>query len=182
MGAIWSKLNELFAAFQGRELEICVVGLENAGKTTLLGLLSTGQPQVDPPFPTIGLNVVTFARAGGNKFKCWDLGGQQMYRTEWARYAAGCDVIIFVVDVADMERLPAAKHELHQLLESNRELSKTPLLICANKIDIEPHASEAELISALNLDYITEQPWIVFPVSAMRGTNIDKVMSWLINQ
>ncbi|KAH9259399.1 hypothetical protein BASA81_002442 [Batrachochytrium salamandrivorans] len=182
MGALWSRITELFSAFQGKELEICVVGLENAGKTTLLGILSTGHPQTDVPFPTIGLNVVTFAKAGGNKFKCWDLGGQQMYRSEWSRYASGCDVIIFVVDVSDIERLPTAKYELHQLLESNPLLGKTPLMICANKIDIDPHASEAELISALNLDYITEQPWIVFPVSAMRGTNMDKVMTWLINQ
>jgi ADP-ribosylation factor-like protein 8 len=183
MGAIWAKISEqIIALFHEKELELCVVGLENAGKTTLLNLLSTGQPAPhDTPMPTIGLNVVTFARAGGVKMKCWDVGGQEQYRSEWTRYAKGSDVLVFVVDVADRAQLPQAKHELHRLLE-DPDLAKTPLLVCANKIDIEPHASESELISALNLDYITEQPWVVFPISALRGTNIDKVMAWLIKQ
>jgi len=182
MGAIWSQISEaVLRLFHEKELELCVVGLENAGKTTLLSVLSTGTPQTDPPMPTIGLNVVSFSRAGGVKMKCWDVGGQEQYRSEWARYAKGCDVLVFVVDVADRAQLPTAKHELHRLLE-DPDLAKTPLLICANKIDIEPHASESELVSALNLDYITEQPWVVFPVSALRGTNIEKVMAWLIKQ
>ena len=182
MGALWAKISEtLFALFQEKELELCVVGLENAGKTTLLSVLSTGTPQTEPPMPTIGLNVVSFAKAGGVKMKCWDVGGQEQYRGEWIRYAKGCDVLVFVVDVADKDQFPTAKQELHRLLE-DPDLAKTPLLICANKIDLEPHASEPELVSALNLDYITEQPWIVFPISALRGTNIEKVMTWLVKQ
>ena len=137
-----------------------MVGLENAGKTTLLGALSSGSAPAEA-LPTIGLNVVTFAKAGNVKFKAWDLGGQTQYRSEWARYAKGCDIIIFVVDVSDTARFPAAKQELHRLLE-DPELAKTPLMICANKIDVEPHATESELVAALNLDYITEQAWVVF--------------------
>lgn len=182
MGAIWTKISEtLLALFHEKELELCVVGLENAGKTTLLTVLEKGSPSMDAPMPTIGLNVVTFSRAGGVKMKCWDIGGQEQYRSQWARYAKGCNVLVFVVDAADRASLPQAKHELHQLLE-NPDLARTPLLICANKIDIEPHASENELISALNLDYITEQPWVVFPISALKGTNIEKVLEWLVKQ
>ena len=100
--------------------------MENAGKTTLLGALSTGSAPAEA-LPTIGLNVVTFAKAGKVKFKAWDLGGQTQYRGEWARYAKGCDIIIFVVDVADAARFPQAKQELHRLLE-DPELAKTPLV------------------------------------------------------
>jgi ADP-ribosylation factor-like protein 8 len=182
MGALWTKISEtLLALFHEKELELCVVGLENAGKTTLLSVLSSGAPQTEAPMPTIGLNVVTFARAGGVKMKCWDIGGQEQYRGEWTRYAKGCNVLVFVVDVADRAQLPTAKHELHRLLE-DQDLAKIPLLVCANKIDIEPHVSENELIAALNLDYITDQPWVVFPVSALRGTNIEKVLTWLVKQ
>jgi ADP-ribosylation factor-like protein 8 len=71
--------------------------------------------------------------------------------------------------------------ELHRLLE-DKELATTPLLIVANKIDLEPHASEANLISELNLDYITDNPWIIIPCSALRTVNIDKVVEWLVDQ
>lgn len=182
MGAVFAKISEsLLALFREKELELCVVGLENAGKTTLLNLLATGTPQQDVPMPTIGLNVVTFARTGGVKMKCWDVGGQEQFRSEWARYAKGCDILVFVVDVADPDQLPTAKQELHRLLE-DPDLAKTRLLICANKIDVTPHVSEKELIEAINLDYITEQPWVVYPVSALHGTNMDQVMAWLIKQ
>jgi ADP-ribosylation factor-like protein 8 len=141
--------------------------------------LSTGQA---PPsaMPTIGLNVVT-AKIGGVKVKAWDLGGQEQYRTEWSRYAKGCDVLLFVVDAADPAQFPSAKHELHRLLE-DPDLAKTPLVIVANKIDIEPHASESQLIAELNLDYVTDQAWVIFPISALKGTNVEKVIAWLLKQ
>ena len=66
--------------------------------------------------PTIGLNVKMIKR-GGVQMKCWDLGGQSQYRSEWGRYTRGCNVIVFVVDTSDMSKLPTAKTELHQLLE-----------------------------------------------------------------
>lgn len=77
--------------------------------------------------------------------KCWDLAGGEQYRDEWGRFTKGCDVIIYVVDANAMHLLPEAKKELHRLLE-DRELAKTALLIVANKIDLEPHASEPLLI------------------------------------
>ena len=47
--------------------------------------------------PTIGLNV-KLVKKGGVQMKCWDIGGQAQYRSEWGRYTRGCDVIIYVVD------------------------------------------------------------------------------------
>ena len=61
-------------------------------------------------------------------------------------------------------------------------VATTPLLVLANKIDLEPHISEAELIRELNLDYIVDNPWIVIPISALRVINIDQVVQWLIKQ
>lgn len=65
------------------------------------------------------------------------------------------------------------------MLETNLSVKDQ---VIANKIDLHPHLSEPELIRELNLDYITENPWIVIPVSALRVTNIDQVVSWLIKQ
>ena len=71
-------------------------------------------------------------------------------------------MIIFVVDTQAPQDLPAAKKELHQLLE-DRDLARLPLLILANKIDLGPKISESELIKGLNLDYITDTDWLVIP-------------------
>lgn len=88
--------------------------MRNSGKTTLLNVLANGHAV--ETVPTIGLNVKMIKR-GGVQMKCWDLGGQSQYRSEWGRYTRGCNVIVFVVDAHDTEKLPTAKAELHQLLE-----------------------------------------------------------------
>ena len=90
-------------------------------------------------------------------------------------------MIIYVVDANALDSIPLARKELHRLLE-DRELATTPVLVIANKIDLDPHISEPDLIRELNLDYITENPWIVIPVSALKVINIDQVLSWLIKQ
>ena len=175
MGAIFTKLLD---AFYNKKLEVVLVGLENSGKTTLLNVLAAGRPV--ETCPTIGLNV-KLVRKGGVQMKCWDIGGQAQYRSEWGRYTRGCDVIIYVVDANALDSIPLARKELHRLLE-DRELATTPLLVIANKIDLDPHISEPDLIRELNLDYITENPWIVIPVSALKVINIDQVLAWLIKQ
>lgn len=37
--------------------------------------------------------------------KCWDIGGQAQYRSEWGRYTRGCDVIVYVVDAHAEEKV-----------------------------------------------------------------------------
>mmetsp|Transcript_13260 Transcript_13260/g.17704 ORF Transcript_13260/g.17704 Transcript_13260/m.17704 type:complete len:186 (+) Transcript_13260:101-658(+) len=175
MGQILQKLLD---AFYSKKLEVVLVGLENSGKTTLLNVLASGQAV--ETCPTIGLNV-KMVRKGSVQMKCWDIGGQAQYRSEWGRYTRGCDVIIYVVDSHAMDMISLARKELHRLLE-DRELANTPILVLANKIDLHPHLSESEIIRELNLDYISDNPWIVIPVSAIKIVNIDQVVSWLMKQ
>lgn len=134
--------NYLTRIFFSKKLEVVIVGLGNSGKTTLLQVLSEGVPM--ETVPTVGLNV-RMIKKGAVSMKCWDLAGGEQYRGEWGRFTRGCNVIIFVVDANAMYLLPEAKKELHRLLE-DRELARTPILVVANKIDLEPHASEAMLM------------------------------------
>ncbi|RYH12555.1 GTP-binding protein [archaeon] len=193
--------NYLRRLFFSKKLEVVIVGLGNSGKTTLLHVLSDGTPI--ETVPTVGLNV-RMIKKGGVQMKCWDLAGGEQYRDEWGRFTKGCDVIIFVVDANAMHLLPEAKKELHRLLE-DRELAKTALLIVANKIDLEPHASEPLLIrgklfhldkparfsltlnvssclpiTELNLDYIVDNPWMIIPCSALKTINVNEIIQWLI--
>ena len=104
------------------------------------------------------------------------------FRSEWSRYAQGCSAIIFVVDTNDTDRVVLARHELHILLEEHLALASTPILVLANKIDLQPHLSKIELVEALNLDYVTENPWEVVGISALRGNNVEKVVDWLVKK
>ena len=97
MGQVAAKLKDLFSG--KKSLELCLVGLENSGKTTLLNILSVGHAVAT--MPTVGLNVKAVTK-GGVMMKVWDLGGQERFRAEWARYTQGCDVILYVVDSNDV--------------------------------------------------------------------------------
>lgn len=149
-----------------------------SGKTTLLSVLAHGQPV--ETVPTIGLNVKVFKKGQVN-MKCWDIGGQEQYRSEWSRYTKGCDVVLYVVDAAAPNKLPDACKELHKLLDDG-SIGSTPVLVLANKIDLEPHVGESELIESLKLNYVMETPWMVLPISALQCTNMDQVVEWLTAQ
>eukprot|EP00759_Apiculatamorpha_spiralis_P039459 PhF_6_TR38292/c0_g1_i1/m.57130/K07955/ARL8; ADP-ribosylation factor-like protein 8 len=174
MGGFFAKLKELLSG--KKKLELCLVGLENSGKTTLLNVLSVGH--AIETFPTVGLNV-KMVKKEGVCMKVWDLGGQERFRTEWGRYTQGCDCIIYCVDAHDFQRIHLSKKELHKLLE-DRTLHGLPLLVCLNKIDLEPHLTKEEAVRDLNLDYVTENPWMVVSISALRQINVAEVVDWLV--
>jgi ADP-ribosylation factor-like protein 8 len=163
-----------FVGFITRHFPFVVV----SGKTTLLSVLAHGQAV--ETVPTIGLNVKVFKKGKVN-MKCWDIGGQEQYRSEWARYTKGCDVVLYVVDAAAPQKLSTAKKELHKLLDDG-SIGSTPMLILANKIDLPEHVGEQELIEELALNYVVETPWMVLPISALHITNIDQVVEWLTAQ
>ena len=172
-------MGALLSFFQSAaKMELCIVGLENAGKSTLMNVLASGD--TSETVPTVGLNVKV-VKKGGVTMKMWDLAGQSAYRSEWSRYARGVDAIVFVVDVADVPRVAEARRELHRLLEDTT-LAATPILIAANKVDISPHMPEQQLIKELNLDYLLDNPWIICPISAKHKQNLDVFLTWLLKQ
>mmetsp|Transcript_2485 Transcript_2485/g.4969 ORF Transcript_2485/g.4969 Transcript_2485/m.4969 type:complete len:139 (-) Transcript_2485:144-560(-) len=127
--------------------------------------------------PTVGLNVKTI-KLEGLSLKVWDIGGQIQYRAEWANYCRDSDAIVYMVDASDKVRIAIARKELHLLLDSEG-LKSIPILIICNKIDIENHLSEEEVLQGLNLDYITDNPWAIVSISALKSLNLDKVVDWL---
>ncbi|KAL9939887.1 hypothetical protein V8E36_001704 [Tilletia maclaganii] len=99
MVSVYDWLLSFFRSlFSSKHLEICVVGLQSAGKTSLVNLLSSGQFS-EEVVPTVGFNMRK-VRNGSTTIKVWDIGGQPRYRTLWARYCSGVSAIVFVVDSA----------------------------------------------------------------------------------
>ena len=72
----------------------------------------------------------------------WDVGGQEKLRPLWKPYTRATDGIIFVVDSCDSEeRLEEAKLELHRILRTP-DNAGVPILVIANKQDIEGNRHE----------------------------------------
>ncbi|XP_022654309.1 ADP-ribosylation factor-like protein 1 isoform X1 [Varroa destructor] len=160
-----------------RELRILILGLDGAGKTTILYRLQVGE--VVTTIPTIGFNVeqVTYKNL---KFQVWDLGGQTSIRPYWRCYFSNTDAIIYVVDSADRDRIGISKEELVSMLEEE-ELKKAILVVLANKQDMAGAMSVSEMHAALGLDALKDRTFQIFKTSALKGDGLDEAMEWLSN-
>merc|ERR1712072_501182 len=112
-----------------KEMRILMVGLDNAGKTTILYKLKLGE--VVNTIPTIGFNVET-VEYKNISFNVWDVGGQDKIRLLWRHYYTNTQGLIYVVDSNDRDRIDENREELHKML-AEEELKDAVLLVFANK-------------------------------------------------
>uniref|UniRef100_A0A8C8YJ76 ADP-ribosylation factor-like protein 2 n=1 Tax=Prolemur simus TaxID=1328070 RepID=A0A8C8YJ76_PROSS len=96
-----------------RELRLLMLGLDNAGKTTILKKFN-GE-DIDTISPTLGFNIKTLEHRGF-KLNIWDVGGQKSLRSYWRNYFESTDGLIWVVDSADRQRMQDCQKELQSLL------------------------------------------------------------------
>jgi small GTP-binding protein len=122
-GKLWSRL------IGHEEMRILMIGLDGAGKTTILYKLKLGE--VVTTIPTIGFNVET-VEYKNISFTVWDIGGQQRLRLLWKYYFANVQGIIYVVDCNDHDRIDENREELSRILMED-ELKDASLLVLANK-------------------------------------------------
>ncbi|KAK8815210.1 hypothetical protein WA158_003422 [Blastocystis sp. Blastoise] len=176
MGSVFSSI--FSALFGPKELRILVLGLDNAGKTTILYRLQLNEPI--STVPTIGFNVETI-QYKNLTFQVWDLGGQTSIRPYWRCYYPNTQAIIFVVDSADTNRINIVKAELTAIL-NEEELKGVTLLIFANKQDVEGALTAPQLTEALNLSTIRDRKWTIVAGSAKNGTGVTQGFDWLANE
>ncbi|KAB8201300.1 ADP-ribosylation factor family-domain-containing protein [Aspergillus parasiticus] len=190
MGLTFSKL---FDRLWGRkEMRILMVGLDAAGKTTILYKLKLGEivttiPTIGqsffpyPPGPPstswLGFNVET-VEYKNIQFTVWDVGGQDKIRPLWRHYFQNTQGIIFVVDSNDRDRIVEAREELQRMLNED-ELRDALLLVFANKQDLPNAMSPAEITQQLGLQSLTRRSWFIQSTCATTGDGLYEGLEWL---
>lgn len=174
MGGALSLFTKLL--WTKKEIRILILGLDNAGKTTLLYRLKIGE--VVTTIPTIGFNVesVTYKNLA---FNVWDLGGQTSIRPYWRCYYANTAAVVFVVDSTDVERLGSAADELRAMLDEE-ELRDSALLVFANKQDSPGAKGAGEISEVLRLGELKDRNWSIVGCSAVTGKGVTEGMDWLV--
>jgi len=175
MGIVLAKL---WSMFGNEEHKLCLVGLDNAGKTTILYQFLMNE--VVHTSPTIGSNVEEVVW-NNLHFIMWDLGGQESLRTAWNTYYSNTEFILLVVDSTDRERLTITKEELHRMLQSD-ELSKASVLVFANKQDVEGCMTAAEISTQLNLQSLRSHRWQIQSCCALTGEGLYQGLEWVATQ
>ena len=170
MGEFLSKM------FSGKkEMRILMVGLDGAGKTTILYRLKLGETVSS--IPTIGFGVET-VQYKNIDITVWDVGGQDKIRPLWKHYYQNAQAIIFVIDSSDRDRIAMASEELSRMLRED-ELKDSKFLILANKQDLPNAMSTAEITDKLSLLSIKDKMWYIQSCSAVKGEGIIDGFEWL---
>jgi len=173
MGQFLTNLYNSF--FAKKEVRILMVGLDAAGKTTILYKLKMGE--VVATVPTIGFNMET-VEYKNIKFTVWDVGGQDKLRPLWRHYFSNTNGLIFVVDSADRGRATMAYEELHRML-SEDSLRNAILLVFANKQDLPNAMSTEEVTKKLALPSLGNRLWFVQGACATTGEGLYEGLEWL---
>eukprot|EP00051_Salpingoeca_urceolata_P034911 m.27259 g.27259 ORF g.27259 m.27259 type:complete len:180 (+) comp8507_c0_seq1:303-842(+) len=171
-------LSRLFSLWGHEEHKIIIVGLDNAGKTTILYQFLLNEVVVTSP--TIGSNVeeVVFKNL---HFLMWDIGGQDSLRPSWSSYFTGAKCLILVVDSTDRERLDVTQQELYKML-AHEDLRRAHVLVLANKQDIKGAMTTAEISTQLNLTSIKDHTWHIQRCCALTGEGLYEGLEWVTSQ
>jgi len=155
--------------------DVGLVGLPNAGKSTLLSRLSAARPKIaDYPFTTLTPNLgVT---EGDRRFVVADIPGLvegahqgRGLGHRFLRHVMRCRVLAVVVDLAAPDPEQDARTVLEELAAYDRALSERHRVVAASKVDLVDPATRRTLVAGL------EQLGPVEEVSGLTGEGVEEL-------
>ena len=161
--------------FGKKDVRILMLGLDAAGKTTILYQLKMGETV--KTIPTNGFNIETIEYKKV-LFTIWDVGGQDKIKVTWEHYYQNTDGLIFVVDSNDQDKIVKAAEELKKLL-AEEELKNCPVLVLANKQDLNSALPPGEVTEKLGMEKFKERSWMVQGTSATTGQGLKEGLDWM---
>ncbi|KAI5833498.1 ARF/SAR superfamily [Schizophyllum commune Tattone D] len=165
VSSLFSSLTSLIRWSKDQDVRILMLGLDSAGKTTILYRLQIGE--VVSTIPTIGFNVETVQ--------------YKNIKPYWRCYFPNTAAIIYVIDASDHARIPTSRNELLTML-SEEELKGVPLLVFCNKQDIEGAMKPEDISEQLGLAGGEKtRPWSVRGSCATKGEGLEDGLDWLVN-
>ncbi len=175
-----SSVSQSLNPIENMQIPVAIVGLDQAGKTTLINYMRT--MQCLPSIPTYGYNV-TPLRYSRLRAKVFDMGGQRAFRIFWKGFINQSKAVIFVVDSSDSSRITEAAKELEFVLQQlEARDQKIPLLLLANKHDNHKESgylTKNKLRSHLKIETYKGGPWRIQETSAKSGYGISEAFRWL---
>ncbi|KAM4824096.1 putative ADP-ribosylation factor-like protein 5C isoform X2 [Urocitellus parryii] len=151
MGQLIAKLMGIFG---NQEHKVIIVGLDNAGKTTILYQFNVEE--------------IVLRKT---HFLMWDIGGQEALRSTWSTYYSNTEFVILVIDSTDRDRLPTTREELYKML-AHEALRDASVLIFANKQDVKDSMTTVEISQFLTLSAIRDHPWHIQGCCALTGEGL----------
>ena len=168
LSMVWSKL------FSKKEAKVLMLGLDAAGKTTILYQLKLGMNL--ETIPTMGF-VYEKIEHKNFKLSVWDVAGQDALRPLWKHYYQNTKAIIFVVDSSDEKRLSLAKEELHKIM-NDEEIKDATLVVLANKMDLKVLTPQ-DVENKLEMDKFGDRKMKTFGVVGLTGQGLTEAMDWM---
>ncbi|KAK2493548.1 hypothetical protein MC885_020467 [Smutsia gigantea] len=155
---------------KARQARILLLGLDAAGKSTLLYKLKLAKDFVT--VPTIGFNVEMIEVEKSLWITVWDVGGQEKMRAVWRYYCENTDGLLYVVDSTDKQRLEDSRREFERILK-DEHIRSVPVVLLANKQDV-PGALTAEDITRMFKvqKLCSDRNWYVQPCCAITGDGL----------
>jgi ADP-ribosylation factor related protein 1 len=184
-GLIYGLFEQLLAK---REYSTLILGLDNAGKTTLLEHLKShpgaerrGEPlSPGQVVPTVGLNIGRL-ETGRERIVLWDLGGQSGLRSIWPKYYTEAHGLLYLIDAADEKRFDESCSALQSVLADLDD--RVPVAILLNKQDTARIEGVEQMKGTIGrLAATWTRPSALFPICALNGDGVDKVIQWLLEQ
>ncbi len=153
------------------------VGIDNAGKTTIIDVFT--KHKMTKTIPTVGVNLeqVTFSEIDFH-LNILDMGGQKSFRLLWVDYLNTVDIVLYVIDANDHERLDEALKEFQNMLILT-EANDIPILVLINKIDLPDTLSAMEIGQKLSkISELHKRDWNIIETSAVTTKGIIEMFKW----